>query len=186
MTKPDLPRRRFTSADEFDAWLEQHHGASGGLWLQVGKKGNPEPSVTRAEFVPLLLRWGWIDGQVRSLDEHWYLQRITPRRPRSVWSKVNVAYVEQLLADGRMQPPGLAQVEAAKADGRWDAAYAGSATMEPPPELQAALDADPAAARAFEALTKSARYSICWAVHNAKRPETKARRVARALDELKQ
>jgi uncharacterized protein YdeI (YjbR/CyaY-like superfamily) len=181
----DLPNHAFATGDELDAWLREHHARETGIWLRIAKRDSGIESVTWKDIVPVLLAWGWIDGQSRTIDEHWYAIRVTPRRPRSVWSKINVAHVERLLAEGRMQSSGLAQVEAAKADGRWDAAYGSPSNMEPPPELQAELDADPRLAAAFAALKKTERYSICWNVHNAKRAETKARRVAKFVDELR-
>lgn len=182
----DLPVLTFESAEALDAWLVEHHGDERGIWIKMARVSNPTPSVTWKQAVPVLLCWGWIDGQRRSLDDQWHLQKITPRRARSVWSKVNVAHVEGLIAEGRMQPSGLARVDAAKADGRWDAAYERQSKMAPPPELQAALDADPDAAAAFAALTSAERYSICWGIHNAKRAETKQRHVQRALARLAQ
>jgi uncharacterized protein YdeI (YjbR/CyaY-like superfamily) len=184
LTTPDPPRLKFESAEALDEWLVVHHLDVHGAWMQLGKKGNPAPSVTWAQAVPVLLRWGWIDGQRRRLDDDWHLVRITPRRARSVWSKINVEHAERLIAERRMQPTGLAQVDAAKADGRWDAAYERQSKMVPPPELQAALDVDPTAAASFAALKSAERYSICWKIHNAKRADTRQRHVQRALERL--
>ena len=136
--------------------------------------------MTYLEAVEVALCFGWIDGLVRKADEEgWRLQRFTPRRARSKWSQINVGRAEALIAAGRMRPAGLAEVERAKADGRWDDAYAPPSRMEVPEDVRAALDASPAAAAAFETLTKSQRYSILWRVHDAKRPETRERRIAK-------
>src|SRR4051812_39009082 len=117
--------RPFRDADEFDAWLAEHHGEQGGVWLKLAKVASGIPSLTSDEAVDVGLCWGWISGQRRGLDDTWYLQKYVPRRPRSIWSKVNVAKVEALTRAGRMRPPGVAEVEAAQADGRWAAAYSG-------------------------------------------------------------
>ncbi|MCW2920681.1 MAG: hypothetical protein JWL76_555 [Thermoleophilia bacterium] len=179
----DLPIETFEDAAAFERWLRAHHDTAAGVWIQMAKKSSGIASIDWAAAVPVALCWGWIDGQRRSMDETWFLQRFTPRRPRSVWSKINVEHVERLIAEGRMQPAGLAQVEAAKADGRWDAAYSISGN-EVPPELQAALDANPAAAAAFAELNKANRFAMCFRVQSAKRADTKARRVAQFLDLL--
>ncbi len=172
----DLPVLEFVDADAFEAWLAKHHADTPGLWMKVARVSSGIPSITWEQAVPVALCWGWIDGQRRSMDEQWFLQRFTPRRKRSVWSKINVAHVERLIAEGRMQPAGLAQVEAAKADGRWDAAYSVS-SGEVPPELQAALDANPKAAAAFAELNKANRFAMTFRVQSAKRADTKQRRV---------
>jgi uncharacterized protein YdeI (YjbR/CyaY-like superfamily) len=142
------------------------------------------PSLTRDEMVESVLCFGWIDGRANSVDEHWYLTRITPRRPRSVWSQKNVGIVAQLVAAGRMRPAGLAQVEAAQADGRWDRAYAGPATMTVPDDLDAALDATPAAREAFTALDAQNRYAVLWRVQTAATPATRAKRIAALVQML--
>lgn len=135
----------FKSAKAFEVWLKKNHAASGGLWLRIAKRGANEPSVTYPEAVEVALCWGWIDGQKKSLDDQHYLQRFTPRRARSVWSKINVEKVQALIEAGRMQPAGQAQIDAAKADGRWERAYDGARTSTVPEDLQAALEAEPAA-----------------------------------------
>ncbi len=176
---------RFASAAAFEAWLADEHASSDGIWLELAKKGSGVPSVTYAEAVEIALCFGWIDGQVRrSGEDGFYLQRFTPRRPRSTWSQINREKVAALIAAGRMQPAGLAEVERAKADGRWDAAYAPPSRMEVPDDLQAALDAVPAAAERFAALSRSRRYEVLFRIHDAKRPETRARRIATYVDEL--
>ena len=177
-TKSDTAATLFKSAKAFDAWLKKHHAASDGLWLKIAKKGAGEPSVTYPEAVEIALCWGWIDGQKKGLDDQHFLQRFTPRRARSPWSARNVDNVARLTAEGRMQPGGLAAVESAQADGRWSAAYAGSAAIEVPEDLAEALSAAPEAQRMFENLTRTNRYAVLYRVQNAKRPETRARRIA--------
>ena len=174
----------FKSARAFEAWLKKHHASSDGLWLQIAKKGADAPSVTYPEAVEIALCWGWIDGQKKGLDESHFLQRFTPRRSRSIWSKVNVAKVAALIEAGRMQPPGHAQVEAAKADGRWAQAYDGARTSSVPDDLRAALDANPDAKAFFATLNASNRYAVTWRVQTAVKPETRARRIAQLVEML--
>jgi len=181
----DLELQAFVDADAWYEWLRQQHDTSPGIWMRIARKSSAERTVTWEESVPPALCWGWIDGQRRSLDDASYLVRFTPRRARSVWSSINVAHVERLVADGLMQPAGLAQVDAAKADGRWDVAYSSSRSLEVPPELQAALDADPAAAAAFLERSKQDRFSMCYRVQSVKRDETKQRHVARFVELLR-
>ena len=171
----------FGSAGEWEAWLEQHHADSSGVWLKLAKKGAGVPSVTYAEAVEAALCFGWIDGQKAALDERFWLQKFTPRRPRSVWSKINREKAERLIRDGRMRPAGRREVEAAKADGRWDAAYDAPSTATVPDDLRAALDANPAAAEFFAGLNSANRYAILHRVQTAKRPETRARRIAQLV-----
>lgn len=175
----ELPILPFPTIDAWEAWLEREHARAAGVWLQLAKKGTGIATVTYAEALDAALCFGWIDGQVRRFDATWYLQRFTPRRPRSRWSKINVDHAERLIATGRMRPAGLAQVEAARADGRWDEAYHGQRSATVPRDLQAALDANPAAAAFFATLTGANRYAILYRVQDAKRPETRARRIER-------
>jgi uncharacterized protein YdeI (YjbR/CyaY-like superfamily) len=162
------------------AWLAEHHETSAGVWLTLAKKGTTEPTrLTYDEALDEALCHGWIDGQVRRLDERTYRQRFTPRRARSSWSARNVSIVERLDGEGRMQPTGVAAVERAKSDGRWDAAYAGQATIEMPDDLAAALRAEPAAQAMFEILTSQNRYSVLLRVTEARRADTRARRIER-------
>ena len=142
---PEIAPTLFKNAKAFEAWLKKHHATSDGLWLQIAKKGADQPSVTYPEAVEIALCWGWIDGQKKGLDEQHFLQRFTPRRARSIWSKINVDKVAALIEAGRMQPPGQAQIDAAKADGRWAQAYDGARTSTVPDDLVAALDANPQA-----------------------------------------
>ena len=168
----------FPSREAWAAWLAEEHERSEGVWLQLAKKGSGEQTVTYAEAVEVALCWGWIDGQKRASSDTHSLQRFTRRRPRSKWSKINRAKAEALIARGEMQPPGLAAVEAAKADGRWDAAYDSPRTATVPDDLRAALDANPAAAAFFATLKSASRYSILYRLQDAKRRETRARRIA--------
>ncbi|MDQ2734975.1 MAG: YdeI/OmpD-associated family protein [Pseudomonadota bacterium] len=182
--KPETTPRLFKSAKAFEAWLKKHHATSDGLWLQIAKKGAEEPSVTYAEAVDLALCFGWIDGQKKGLDEKHFLQRFTPRRPKSVWSKVNIAKVATLIESGRMQPAGQAQVDAAKADGRWARAYDGARTSTVPDDLRGALDATPAAKKFFATINATNRYAVLWRVQTAVKPETRAKRIAQLVEML--
>src|SRR5258708_24996920 len=150
----------FRDAAEFEAWLEAHVDLRVGVWLKIAKKGSGVPSLTDDEAVDLGLCFGWISGQRKAYDEVSYLQKYVPRRPRSRWSQVNVAKVEELIAAGRMRPSGLAEVEAAKADGRWAAAYQPQRNATVPPDLTTALAASPQAAQAFAALSKTQQYAV--------------------------
>ena len=173
----DLPIVLFAGPAELEAWLEDNHAASQGLWLKIAKKGAPEPSVTYAEALELALCFGWIDSQKRGLDQTHFLQRFTPRRPRGRWSKINREKAEALTAAGRMRPAGLAEVEAAQEDGRWDAAYEGQRTATVPDDLRRELDASPAAAEFFAGLDSANRYAIVYRLNDAKKPETRERRL---------
>jgi uncharacterized protein YdeI (YjbR/CyaY-like superfamily) len=175
----DQPLLTVADAAAWLAWLGQYHEGSTGVWLRLAKKGASGPtSLTYDEALDEALCHGWIDGQVRRLDEQSYRQRFTPRRARSAWSKRNVGIVERLDREGRIKPAGATAIERAKSDGRWEAAYAGQATIEVPPDLAAALHAEPAAQAMFEILTSQNRYSVLLRIGNAKRPETRARRIA--------
>ena len=176
--KPELQILAFASLDEWEAWLAAQPADSPGVWLKLGKKSAGVPSVTMPEAIDGALCHGWIDGQIGRFDEHWYVTRFTPRRRRSLWSDVNRRNVQRLIEAGRMQPAGLSQVEAAKADGRWDAAYAPPSRAEPPEDLQRALDAEPRAKAFFETLKGANRYAVIYRVRTAKKPETRARRIA--------
>jgi uncharacterized protein YdeI (YjbR/CyaY-like superfamily) len=180
----DLPVLAFPDQAAFEEWLEAEHATAPGCYVKLAKKGAGVPSVTRDEMVESLLCFGWIDGRSNSVDEHWWLTRVTPRRPRSVWSRKNVGIVGELTAAGRMRPAGIAQVEAARADGRWDRAYAGPATITVPDDLAAALAAEPAAQEAFAGLDGTNRYAILWRVHTAATPATRARRIAALVTRL--
>jgi uncharacterized protein YdeI (YjbR/CyaY-like superfamily) len=180
----DLPVLAFADQAELEAWLEAEHSTAPGLYVRLAKKGSGVPSVTYAELVEAVLCFGWIDGRAQRLDDTSYLQRITPRRPRSVWSRKNVTAVEALTAAGRMRPAGLATVEAARADGRWERAYAGPATATVPEDLAAALVAEPAAQQAFDGLDGRNRYAVLHRVATAASPQARARRVAALVQML--
>ena len=182
--KDGKPILAFASQAEWEAWLDAEHQASDGVWLKFAKKGSGVETVVYAEALDVALCYGWIDSQVRSLDERFYLQKFTPRRARSKWSQVNRAKIEELAKQGRMKPAGLEQVELAKADGRWDAAYASPANAEMPDDLQAALDASPSAAEFWAGLNKSNRFAILYQLEDAKKPETRARRLEKFVGML--
>lgn len=166
-------------AGAWAGWLGTNHTTSAGVWLVLAKRGESPPTrLTYQEALEEALCHGWIDGQAQRRDEGSYRRRFTPRRPRSAWSKRNVDLAEQLIAMGRMQTAGRAAVEAARADGRWQAAYAGSATIEVPDDLAEALAAEPRAAAMFEILTRQNQYAILHRLATAKRPETRSRRLA--------
>ena len=169
----------FESDAHWEAWLQEHHATCDGVWVKIAKKASGIPTVAYPEVLDTALCFGWIDGQRKALDERYFLQRFTPRRARSKWSKINRDKVTALTEAERMRPAGLAEVERAKADGRWDAAYDGQARMTVPDDLQAELDARPAAAAFFAQLSSQNRYSILFRLHDAKRPETRARRLAK-------
>lgn len=173
----ELPVLLFSGPGEMEEWLEQHGDSSQGIWLKVAKEGAVEPSITYDEAVELALCFGWIDSQVRRFDDQYYIQRFTPRRPRGRWSKINREKAEALMAAGKLRPAGLAEVEAAKADGRWEAAYDGQRKAKVPADLQRELDASPAAAEFFATLSSANRYSIIYRLEDAKKPETRERRL---------
>lgn len=156
----DLPIRAFSSADEFETFLQREHTTAAGIHLKFAKKTSGIASVSGAEAVETALCFGWIDGRANPFDENWWLVRYTPRRAKSIWSQKNVNTVARLMTEGRMRPAGTAAVEAAKLDGRWDRAYAGSATMTIPDDLATALKADPAASAFLESMTKNDRYTL--------------------------
>lgn len=180
----ELPILLFADQAGMEAWLEENYDASDGVWLKIAKKGAREPSVTYDEAVELALCFGWIDSQVRRFDDQHYIQRFTPRRPRGRWSKINREKAEVLIGAGRMRPPGLAEVEAAKADGRWEAAYDGQRNAKVPPDLQRELDANPAAAEFFASLDSANRYAIVYRLDDAKKPETRERRLRKFIGML--
>ncbi len=173
----ELEIRLFAGPPELERWLEANAASSPGLWLKIAKKGAPVPSVTYGEALELALCFGWIDSQKRGLDETHFLQRFTPRRPRGRWSKINREKAEGLEAVGKLRPAGTAEVEAAKADGRWEAAYEGQRTATVPDDLQRELDANPAAAAFFADLDRANRYAITYRLADAKKPETRERRL---------
>jgi uncharacterized protein YdeI (YjbR/CyaY-like superfamily) len=175
----------FPGPAEFEAWLEAHGAESDGIWIKMAKKHTGVESLDWTTAVEVVLCFGWIDGQLRRIDDDWFVQRFTPRRPRSTWSKVNRVKVEKLIADGRMRPAGLAEIERAKADGRWDAAYDSPKTATVPDDLAAALAAA-GLTEAFGALKAQERYSFLHPLMTAKRPETRERRIAKCIETLQE
>jgi uncharacterized protein YdeI (YjbR/CyaY-like superfamily) len=175
----DLPVLLFATPHDLEAWLEENHGGSEGIWLKIAKKGAPQPSVTYAEALELALCFGWIDSQKRGHDERHFLQRFTPRRPRGRWSKINREKCEALIAAGAVRPAGLAEIAAAKADGRWEAAYEGQRNATVPEDLLRELEANPAAAEFFASLDGANRYAIIYRLNEAKKTETRERRLAK-------
>jgi uncharacterized protein YdeI (YjbR/CyaY-like superfamily) len=173
----ELPVIAFASKTAFEEWLEGNHESTDGLWVKFAKKASGIETVVYAEAVEVALCFGWIDGLVNKLDADFYLQRFTPRRARSKWSQINRDKAEALIAAGAMRPTGLAEVERAKADGRWDAAYASPSKIEVPDDLQAALETNPKAQDFFEQISKTNRYAILYRIEDAKRPETRTRRI---------
>ena len=167
----------FPSAAEWEAWLEANHATAPGVWIKMAKKDSGVDSVRYPEVLESALCFGWIDGRREALDERFFLQRYTPRRARSRWSRINREKAERLIADGRMRPAGRAEVEQARADGRWDAAYEGQRSIVVPEDLRRELDARPEAKAFFEQLSSQNRYAILYRLHEAKRPETRARRL---------
>lgn len=178
--------RSFESADHLEKWLAANHATKRELWVRIFKKGSGTPSVTWGDCVTVAIAWGWIDGQKKSLDEASFLQRLTPRRPNSNWSKKNCEIAERLIAEGRMQPSGLTHVEAARRDGRWGQAYAGSAEMVIPEDFMEALRKNPAAKKFFATLNRRNLFTIYHRLHTAKRPETREKRIAAMLADLAQ
>ena len=172
----DLPIYPFSSASNFETFLDREHVSSPGIYLKLAKKSAGIPSISFAEATEVALCFGWINGQGKPFDDRWSLSRFTRRRPKSLWSKKNVDTVARLLETGRMRPAGIAAVEAAKADGRWDRAYAGPATIEVPDDFAAALAKDPAATLFFDDLNKTHRYAVLWRIHTAS-PQNRAKRI---------
>jgi len=173
-----------TNAASCARWLKRHHASAAGVWLRIAKKDSGIASIDYAAALEEALCWGWIDGQRKSDDAQYFQQRFTPRTKRSIWSQINRAKVLKLIEEGRMQPAGHAEIERAKADGRWDAAYEGVAAATVPPDLQAALDADKKAAKFFATLDSRNRFAILFRTQSAKKPETRARRIAQFVEML--
>jgi uncharacterized protein YdeI (YjbR/CyaY-like superfamily) len=174
-----LPKIFFASPAEWERWLADNHAVSDGVWIKMAKKGSGIDSVRYPEVLDGALCFGWIDGRREALDERHFLQRFTPRRTASRWSRINRDKAEQLIAEGRMRPAGLSEVGLAQADGRWEAAYDGQKTIAVPDDLQRELDARPHAKAFFAELTSQNRYAILYRLQDAKRPETRARRLAK-------
>ena len=184
MPEPDPTKiQAFATPKDLGQWLDANHDTENELWVKIFKKKSGIPSVNWDDVVVESLCWGWIDGIKKSVDEKAYLQRITPRKARSKWSKRNRVHVERLISEGRMQEPGLVQVRAAKADGRWEDAYAVS-EMKVPADFLTALEGNPKAKQFYETLNKSSRYTIAYGLTSAKKPETRVRRFAKFIDML--
>jgi len=184
--KAELPVRAFASAAVFQRWLSAEHARSPGIWLQLMKKSSEQPGVSYAQALDIALSFGWIDGQTKAHDEHSWLRKFVPRGARSIWSKINRSKALALIAEKRMQPAGLAQVERAKQDGRWDAAYDSASKAKPSPEFAAALSASPRAAAFFATLTGANRYAVLFREKAPKKPETRARKIRELIEMLEQ
>ena len=180
----ELPLLTFTDAEAFEAWIADQPPDSAGAWLRFAKAGAPEPTLDKDAAIDAALCHGWVDSQIGRIDEHYFKTRFTPRKGRSIWSQRNRERVEQLEAAGRMKRSGRAQVEAAKADGRWDAAYAPASKAEPCAETNAALDASPKARAFFEGLDRANRYAILWRIAQAKTPAKKTAKIAEMVAKL--
>lgn len=170
--------REFTDTDSFYSWLGQHHDRETEVWIKIHKIASGLPSITPAQAVEVVLCWGWIDAIRKGFDDKSFLQRYTRRGHKSIWSQINVATVARLIADGRMTPHGMAQVDAAKADGRWDRAYGGSKTMVIPIDLQQAIDAEPLAKAMLATLSAQNRFALAFQLHNMKTESGRQRKVA--------
>jgi uncharacterized protein YdeI (YjbR/CyaY-like superfamily) len=185
MPKPELAKiMTFASPKDLSQWLKANHATESELWVKIFKKGSGVPSVSWNQVVIETLCWGWIDGIKKSLDDQAYLQRITPRKARSNWSKRNTEHVERLTIEGRMEEPGLVHVLAAKADGRWENAYSPACEMKVPADFLVALKSIPEAKRFFETLNKSNQYAIAYGLATAKKPETRQKRFEKFMDML--
>ena len=174
----------FNSPSDFREWLKRNHNDSAGVWLQLSKKAAPEPTITYAEALDQALCFGWIDGHRKPLDKHHWVQKFTPRRPKSAWSKVNTRHAERLIKSGEMEPAGLRAIEAAKEDGRWEAAYDSPATATAPTEFLQALNRNEKAKAFYETLSRANTYAILYRIQTAKKPETKAKRIEQYIEML--
>ena len=180
----ELPTLPFESKNEFAEWLAKNHDKSAGAWLKLAKKATGIPSVTYQEALDVALCYGWIDGQKGSFDDKYFLQKFTPRRPKSIWSKINVEKVERLIASGEMKPSGLKAVESAKQDGRWAAAYASQKNISVPVDFQSALEKNKKAKAFFESLTSARRYSFLFRIETAKEAEIREKRIIQFVEML--
>ena len=183
-TATDLPVKRFASPSAWRTWLAKHHDTSRGVWLELAKQDSGLRLLARRDAWEVALCYGWIDGQATSVDSRRWRQRFTPRRPRSKWPRLNCVAVERLQSEGRLAPAGIREMEAAKRDGRWAAAYESPRTMTVPADLRAALTKHPRARRAFAQLDSQNRYAILYRLHDAKKADTRQRRLARFIDML--
>jgi uncharacterized protein YdeI (YjbR/CyaY-like superfamily) len=176
----------FDTQEDLEAWLKKHHADTKGIWLKIAKKEARTPSVNYAEALDSALCYGWIDGQKAAFDDRYWLQKFTPRGARSIWSKVNCNKAEALIADGRMQPAGLRQVELAKSDGRWDRAYESQSKIAIPDDFQSELDKNPEAKDFFNTLDSANRYAFLFRIHAAKKPETRSAKIQKFVEMLNQ
>ena len=181
----DLPIQHFVTPEAWETWLKEHHTQPDGFWMKIAKKNKGVTSVTYLEAVHIALCYGWIDGQANVFDDQFYLVKFTPRRGKSIWSKINVERVKQLIKDGKMQSAGQAQIDAAKADGRWDQAYDSPKDMKIPDDFLEELAKDPKTLAFFETLNKTNTYAIAWRLQTAKKPETREKRKQVLLAMLK-
>jgi uncharacterized protein YdeI (YjbR/CyaY-like superfamily) len=184
MVQPEKDIHQFADAAAFRDWLAGVGFGHPGIWMKIAKRGAPVRTASYHEALDVALAFGWIDGQKRSFDEHFFLQAFTPRRARSMWSRRNVDTVTAMIDAGTMEPAGLAEVERAQADGRWDRAYEGSSASEPPAEFLAALEANPGAKAFYATLNSVNRYAIYFRLHNVKREETRTRNIAKFVEML--
>jgi len=185
MTEKDqLPILAFASAKDWESWLEEEHTKSKGIWLKFAKTGTGIPTVSKAEAIEGALCYGWIDGQLDKFDEKHWLIRFTPRKPKSRWSEINTKSATELMARGRIKPAGQAEIDKAKADGRWEAAYAGQASIDVPQDLKEALSKQPKAEEFFKELDSRNRYAILYRLHNTRRPDARSARLATYVDML--
>ena len=184
MKSTDLPILPFASKKKWSDWLAKHHDRSTGVWLKLGKKDSGIASITYEEALDVALCYGWIDGQKKGFDDQYWLQKFTPRGPKSIWSKINTEKAERLIASGEMKSAGLKAIGAAKNDGRWDAAYASQKNISIPEDFQAALDNNKKAKAFFATLNSVNRYAILFRIHNAKRSQTRARRIQQFVEML--
>jgi uncharacterized protein YdeI (YjbR/CyaY-like superfamily) len=184
MKTTELPILPFASKTKWAAWLAKQHDTSAGVWLKLAKKDSGLPSVTYEEALDIALCYGWIDGQKKGFDDQYWLQKFTPRGPKSIWSKINTEKAERLIAAGEMKPAGLKAVEAARQDGRWEAAYSSQRNMSVPEDFQAALDKNKKANAFFTTLNSANRYAILFRVQTAKKAETRAKRIQLFIEML--
>jgi uncharacterized protein YdeI (YjbR/CyaY-like superfamily) len=180
----ELPTLPFESKKKWADWLAKQHDTSAGVWLKLAKKDSGIPSVTYEEALDAALAYGWIDGQKKSFDEQYWLQKFTPRGPKSIWSKINTEKAERLIASGEMKPAGLEAIEAAKQDGRWAAAYSSQKNMSVPEDFQTALNRNKKAKAFFETLNSANRYAILFRIQTAKKAETRAKRIQQFIEML--
>lgn len=180
----DFPIITFRKTEEFESWLSSHHSESDGVWLRIFKKGAEEKGISRNEALDEALCYGWIDGQAKKMDDQSYLQKFTPRRPGSLWSKRNTEHIKRLTDLGKMKPAGVREVDKAKADSRWEQAYDPPSEMEIPDDFMQKLSTIPEAKSFFESLNKTNKYAITWRLQTARKPETRQRRMKKILDML--